>query len=153
MRALQGERQIRVLLMMAGEQDNVLLQGTLMEWRGAAEAGRKDRQAEAERLELRSELRQSRERQKESLSRAIAAWGSDQAAVAQGSVFVAWRDLVADAAQLRRHAAKVFRVMCEGNAEVTLRAVMQSWADWRREAKSQRARDLLRERQMGVLLR
>jgi len=125
-RDLQRRRQLGILERMAGEQDSLLLRGALMEWHGEAEALRRARQMERA---CEDELRRYRERHQDAVRRIIGAMGNEQAAMFRRSVFSAWRDVAAGAVQSRRHAERVFQVMCQGDAELALRAAMESWVD------------------------
>ena len=59
------------------------------------------------------------------------------------------------ARQLRRHAGRVFLVMCQGDVELgnlALRASVQAWAEARRLAKQPEQREVHRQRGLRVLL-
>ena len=93
-------------------------------------------------------LRRSQERQKATVERSVAVWASGQATIVEGSAFVSLRDVVLGVRQLRRHAERVFLVMCQGDVELgnlALRASLQAWADARRLARQQEQREVHRQ--------
>ena len=109
-----------------------------------AKNAREARRVEQENAQLATELRRAQERQRATMERTVAAWGGEQASVVQGSAFLGWKEAVAGARELRKHAERVFSVMCQGDSEATLRTSFLAWADHRRESRLQKERELQR---------